>query len=687
MKKALRWLLVFLTTLLLSIALLLGVLVFVQIPIELNGFKKPVERFLGDQLGRAVIIKDSVVISTSLNPYFTIKGLYIANPAGFTDGSDFLAMDLARIQIELLPLLKRKVHISEIQVQGINLNLQENVDGQVNWLFAGGPQKKGQPVTKSETIDKKESPDRKFTLAGDSLAIKKLNFQDIRVKIKTAKSKRVRDFKLISCLGSMVPGKPLDLDIKGKFEEFDYTVDVLIASLEDFLRQNRSWMEIRAAIAETTLFFSGDVNLATAARSIGLQTTVEGKNLASLNNLLDLDLPPFAPYKLDTALQLQQNTFKLEKLSINTGSSSLEGAAEIVVQEDISKISLELTSPKIQINDFFFDDWSWSTKNNQIGQYSENTTESTTNTEKEELAKVDKVAADIRNRKLLSPELLAKFDVSLAIAAKEVLSGEDKLGSGALKATLSKGRIEVDPLRLNLPGGEIKMMASLKPGDQQSEAGLKVNINNFDLGILVRRKQPDSDMGGLVNLSVDVTSSAATADELLENGSGYFDFSGHLENIDAGILDLWAVNLVASILSAGKNQSQLNCVVGRWSINDGLLSPDAFVIDTSKIRICGEGEVNLKESEIDIKVTPRAKKKEFFSLATPLKVQGSFEDINIRLGKGGLVGTVVTFITSPITTPIGRIFSDKIPADGSDICNMDLGAAERLEIVVPLCSK
>jgi uncharacterized protein involved in outer membrane biogenesis len=485
----------------------------------------------------------------------------------------------------------------------------------------------------------------------------------------------------------MVPGKPLDLDIKGKFEEFDYTVDVLIASLEDFLRQNRSWMEIRAAIAETTLFFSGDVNLATAARSIGLQTTVEGKNLASLNDLLDLDLPPFAPYKLDTALQLQQNTFKLEKLSISTGSSSLEGAAEIVVLEDISKISLELNSPKIQINDFFFDDWSWSTKNSQIGQDTENTTESTTNTEKEELAKVDKVAADIRNRKLLSPELLAKFDVSLAIAAKEVLSGEDKLGSGALKATLSKGRIEVDPLRLNLPGGEIEMMASLKPGDQQSEAGLKVNINNFDLGILVRRKQPDSDMGGLVNLSVDVTSSAATADELLENGSGYFDFSGHLENIDAGILDLWAVNLVASILSVGKKQSQLNCVVGRWSINDGLLSPDAFVIDTSKIRICGEGEIDLKESKIDIKATPRPKKKEFFSLATPLKVQGSFEDINIRLGKGGLVGTVITFIASPITTPIGRIFSDKIPADGSDICNMDLGAAERLEIVVPLCSK
>jgi uncharacterized protein involved in outer membrane biogenesis len=209
MKKALRWLLVFLTTLLLSIALLLGVLVFVQIPIELNGFKKPVGKFLGNQLGRAVIIKDSIVISTSLNPSFTIKGLYIANPAGFTDGSDFLAMDLARIQIELLPLLKRKVHISEIQVQGINLNLQENVDGQVNWLFAGGPQKKkGQPVTKSETIDKKESPDRKFTLAGDSLAIKKLNFQDIRVKIKTAKSKRVRDFKLISCQGLWCPVNP-----------------------------------------------------------------------------------------------------------------------------------------------------------------------------------------------------------------------------------------------------------------------------------------------------------------------------------------------------------------------------------------------------------------------------------------------------------------------------------------------
>jgi uncharacterized protein involved in outer membrane biogenesis len=212
-------------------------------------------------------------------------------------------------------------------------------------------------------------------------------------------------------------------------------------------------------------------------------------------------------------------------------------------------------------------------------------------------------------------------------------------------------------------------------------------MHNFDIGILVRRSKPDSDMGGLVNLDIDVQSSAATIPELLANGNGYFDFSGELENFAAGIIDLWAVNLVAAIASsADEDQSQLNCAVGRWSLSDGILRPDAFFIDTSRIRICAKGEVDLKQEEIDLQVRPHAKRPEFFSLATPLSVRGSFSDIGIGISGAGLLGTVVRFVGSPATVPIKRVFSTEIPTDGSDVCGMPLGVADREKIVVPMCT-
>jgi uncharacterized protein involved in outer membrane biogenesis len=273
----------------------------------------------------------------------------------------------------------------------------------------------------------------------------------------------------------------------------------------------------------------------------------------------------------------------------------------------------------------------------------------------------------------------------LSIVAEKVESGKDFLGSGKLDVTLKDGRINIAPFSLVLPGGDVELTASLKPGVENSEGSLKVLIENFDIGILVHRSQPDSDMGGNVNLNLDVHSTAASIPELLESGTGYFDFSGKLTNFKSGIIDLWAVNLISAIVSSTENQSQINCAVGRWSVDNGLLTSDAFFIDTSKIRICANGVVNFKDESLNIKVVPRAKKPEFFSLATPVKLQGTFSDLNVKLGRGAMLGSVIKMIASPVSTPLKRIFNDKIPRDGSDVCGMELGPANRENIQIPGC--
>ena len=112
MKKLFQWLIGMIFGLFFITVMLLSILIIFKIPIDLTRFKAPLEELLSKGLNRPVRIEKSVIISTSLNPYFTLKGFRIENPEGFgTD--DFLSMDLARIQIELPPLLKKKVHITD----------------------------------------------------------------------------------------------------------------------------------------------------------------------------------------------------------------------------------------------------------------------------------------------------------------------------------------------------------------------------------------------------------------------------------------------------------------------------------------------------------------------------------------------------------------------------------------------
>ena len=178
MRKLIRWFFRIVLGMLLIIVLFLSVIIIFKIPIDLTRFKDPVEEMLSKGLKRPVRIEESVVISTSLNPYFTIKGFKIENPDGF-ETDNFLSMELAKIQVELPPLLKKKVHISEIQVQGLQVTLEETGDGKVNWAINTGDEPGKEPSVSSEPAEKSAKQPLEFT--GDTIVVRKLDLQDINV--------------------------------------------------------------------------------------------------------------------------------------------------------------------------------------------------------------------------------------------------------------------------------------------------------------------------------------------------------------------------------------------------------------------------------------------------------------------------------------------------------------------------
>ena len=52
---------------------------------------------------------------------------------------------------------------------------------------------------------------------------------------------------------------------------------------------------------------------------------------------------------------------------------------------------------------------------------------------------------------------------------------------------------------------------------------------------------------------------------------------------------------------------------------------------------------------------------------------------------GGLFGTSIRFITSPITVPVRRLIGEGLPKDGDDICGMTIGPDNRPTKRLPGC--
>ena len=650
-----------LIALLLSIAVLVSLL---RIPLNIERYKPQLESALGSALGRRISIDGDIRVTTSLWPYFEIEGLRIANPAGFTEG-DLASIQHARVTLGLLALLKGNVRIREFRVSGLDLNLERTAAGDANWVL----EPTGTKTTTTTTIDEEqEEPPAAVDNASQPsarLAVDKLSLDGIRVSYRGMEQKPLT-FIMEQAEGSAAAGDPMALSAHGTLFDEPFSLEVRASSLGDFLAMTRSELGLQLNIAGARLSFAGLSEALRGGRASSLHMVVEGDDLSSLDGLLRLDLPPIKNYRLQADLKATPGRLELSSLQARVNASVLTGSMLVDRTGKRPFATVELHAASIQLKDF--DTGDWSPQRAAADSVADSSSEHSSPDEQPQSG---------TRAKMLSPEALQRADASLTVTVAEVLSGEDQLGSGELRLTLEDGRIKLAPLQLQLPKSSLLMQASLKPGKVASEAALRVLIKNFDIGILSRLSNPDSAIGGTLNVDLDV-SAAASNINIMSGANGYFDVSGQVENFHSALVDLWAVNLLSAVVSSsGKDEdiSEINCLVSRFRLTNGIMLAEQLVTDTSKVRICGEGEISFRERKFDLVVSPRAKRPEFFSLATPLAVKGEFDDFRIGTKAGVLSAgtTAVRFAASPITTPVKRLFKKELPEDGADICSLPIG--------------
>ncbi len=659
--KPVRWILRIVTILLVVLILAVSLIAFTAIPIDLTHYKKIAEPVLSTALGRNVTIDGAITMTTSLSPSFTLEGLHVGNPEGF-DG-DFAAMNKAHVRVDLLPLLLLKAHVRELAVEGLLLDLREKSDDTATWIVPHTDTKKSAPAEQPKADSKGHS----FTLASDSLVLDKLDISNITATYHNEAMKEPMVFVMESWTGNGLPSQPFVMDMRGSFDTHPFTAAIKAGSIKEFLETSKTWLDVTIDVAETTLSMNGMFDLAPSSRAVTVDLALRGDQLDSLSHLIRVKLPTIVDYEATSKFKLTEDRIDMDDFLIRVGSSSLVGTMDIDNSGPLPVADIKLTAPTIDIKDFLPPDFAQ--PDDPTAQKAPKAAGTAT---PQQAAK--KTTEEVRN--FFNPEVLNAFQAALDIKVENVRSGKDNLGSGQLQAQVKDGLFTLDPLTINIPGGSFFFALAGKEGS----ASLRGVVEDFDFGIIYRMYQPETDMGGTVSLNFALDSKSETLDKLLANANGYIDINSHPENLHAGIVDLWAVNLVASILSRNEDDkgSTVNCAVARMTMKDGILTTDVFAIDTTAMRICGRGQIDFKNDSIDLDVRPSAKKAEYFSLATPLEIRGSFTDFKFGIARGGIFGTAVGFITSPITATARRFGgTSSMPLDGSDICSMIIGAKNR----------
>lgn len=795
--RLLRWTAVTFAGLVAVLIAASAVVVILGMRLDLSMLRGPVESAVTRTLGREVEIQGPIRLEPTLWPTVEVTGLRVANLENWQP-ADFARLDLARLQLGLLPLLTGEIRIREITVKGMALALESTQDGQNNWTFKtpAGPVEPAEPTPEVE----------EEVAAPEFVALEQLNVRDVAITYRDGGLGRSYEFRLDQLLAGAPAGEPIRAEFGGSYEQVPYAFSLNGQSFADLLDPTLEWaLEITGEVAGSPIEITGSllpegaddeaklevltqridigallkwlevaeneearvermgiriiargdglyqllersdflfglkggywtvrdpatqatariqivegrvsaspeqpstlrldgrldetpVNIeiqterliafAVPPERLGMKLTADaagarlaieagvalpigretgdlslsfsGERLDTLDELLGLALPPLGPYSLGGRLDIVENGYRLSDFVVRVGESDLTGNFSLDLKARPARFDIALATDTLQINDFDVGDWS-------AVDAAPGETETGEQVEATESSEADQ--PDI----LLSPEVMGLAEGRLAVTVGEVRSGKDKLGSGSLTATLEKGRFSLAPLVLSIPGGSLELSSAYEPSGTHVAAEISARIERLDYGILARRVTPETDMAGWLSLNMDIESRAESHQTILHHANGHLDFAIWPENFEAGIFDLWAVNLMTAIMPKLDSQpaSVVNCAVARFALKDGHLTQDAILIDTSQMQVTGEVEVDFESETVDMVLASKAKKAQIFSLETPIEVEGKFSDFGVGTPPGAIFGTTVRFITSPIHVPFRRLFADAVPADGQAAC-------------------
>lgn len=378
-----------------------------------------------------------------------------------------------------------------------------------------------------------------------------------------------------------------------------------------------------------------------------------GSNIQSLEKIVKHELPITGGYRATGTVQIIDEGYRFDDLELELGRSFFEGGLQLNTKSTRPKLSVELVAEKLQLADF---------KKGLGGSGA------TATNDKFPGSAGDKSRQE--SRQDLTWSVPSNFDADITLRLKELASGEDKLGSGTIQLELDSGKMSLTPITVKLAAGEIDARFFMTPLDNNMVYALDVDVDNLDYGVVSRWFKPGTDQAGILDLRTAINGSISASEPLLSHAEGYIDFYLQPKNLRTGVIDLWAINLVSYLLPIfmPTPDSQLNCIGGRFNLNNGKLQQEDFLADTSRIQIKGSIDVDFARRWIEARLRPIPKRPQFYSLATPVQVSGRLDNLKLGVAKGGLIGTMIRILTSYVAVPVQWAARQKVPVDATSQC-------------------
>ncbi len=288
--KWLRWFALMVTVILIAIVALL-------LTLDIATYRKQLESAASEALGRTVTIAGDMALGISLRPSIELNGLHIANP-DWASRPYLAQIGRLKLKLSLLPLIRGELEIAQIHIDGADIQLEENTDGEDNWTFG--------EEEEEAAVEETEQP---IWLPG----IEELLVRQARLGYRPADAEPM-ELTIADAKGMGVSGKPIKVEIAAAFREVPFTLTLVGGSPGELSSTTQPWpIQMALQVPEGSLKADAVLHKPLVS-TLELRVALEGQRLHALAPLLGTELPESGPYALSATLVSHDGGVELSEL-------------------------------------------------------------------------------------------------------------------------------------------------------------------------------------------------------------------------------------------------------------------------------------------------------------------------------------------------------------------------------------
>ena len=464
-----------------------------------------------------------------------------------------------------------------------------------------------------------------------------------------------------------------------------------------------------------TVTLSGEIGELFDLSALKLQVQVNGKNLAELNDVFGLSVPPTDIYRMSADLYSNANQIAASNISVDGempgASFEIRGRVGRIldlhdvdlqisaVTEDLSSLNryvnfrlpvsepvevsgqLRGTAPDVRLDDFTLRSGESLVKGSIGVRMGERlSVEGSVSSgvldlspylvairEEEEQSR----PGDDRlfSEKPIDLSFFDHFDAHVTLDNLELFVAGPKAHVDQATITLDEGSLLIEPLLLTRNDATFSGHFRVEKQDVPRYQ-LDMSIENMDLVTFLRDIRVQEFSEGRFDLALDLHSSGTSVRELASNLDGNVAAFVSEARIPQVSTTLRTVDVVFELLPWIKRREDVtvNCAISQVDVSKGMATVNLLYLDSIQMTLVGGGTINLQDERLDLRFAPRPKKRKFLAHNIDITMKGSLAEP--RLASAGAAKWAATSygkyaLIGPLGLLVPTSWSKKHPCVGS----------------------